>query len=585
VVGSRLNLMDAAAPATASVSDRAAALRAAREALTGLAGVLWQASGAELGPLMGLLDDLSSLAGAGRVAVAQEALIRGEVAAGQAGSLRAWIDTHAPSLAVSYGTGQVAAVVEAGSRPETAAITHAVCDGAVPVSVGVAVIREMDRLRPRLQPDAIPTVVHAMLTVGAGFGTRAVRELRARLLAEHGRPGEFQADQDAAAALISLSGPVGDELGAFSYQLTLDAEGKAVLEAAIGPLSAPAPAPDGTPDRRPARQRRGQALIEVCRRATTAGATPPVGAKATLVVTMDWRHLRDSRNAGRVLGSTADGDLLAPETMRKLACDADLIPAILAGPSHVLDLGRTTRLFSPAQVKALWLRDRGCTFPGCSIPAHWCQAHHLRHWIDGGMTWLVNAGLLCARHHTVVHRDHLYAEISADTGQVEWDVSPGSYDRALAAIGVSRFTPRSGDASADDGEASGTRTLADRATGPIGGLSDGPLVRPLDGPLDGPSRGPLDSPLDRTREGPLDSPLDSPREGPQDRRAAGHPDGPLDEPPDRLRDGPFGTSIDTSGPLRARNDGTNPEPSGGGSANRARSPGGPNEPPPQVLSA
>ena len=596
--------MDAAAT-TASVSDRTAALRAAREALTGLAGVLWQASGAELAPLMGLLDDLSSLAGAGRVAVAQEALIRGEVTASQAGSLRAWIDAHAPSLAVSYGTAQVAAVVEAGSRPATAAVTHAVCDGVVPVSVGVSVIREIDRLRPRLQPDAIPTVVDAMLTVGAGFGTRAVRELRARLLAEHGRPGEFQADQDAATALISLSGPVGDELGAFSYQLTLDAEGKAVLEAAIGPLSAPAPAPDGTPDRRSARQRRGQALIEVCRRATAAAATPPVGAKTTLVVTMDWRHLRDASNAGRVLGSTADGDLLAPDTMRKLACDADLIPAILAGPSHVLDLGRTTRLFSSAQVKALWLRDRGCTFPGCGIPAHWCQAHHLRHWIDGGPTSLANAGLLCARHHTVVHRDHLCARIDADTGQVEWDVSPGSYDRALAASGVSRFTRRPRDGFADADLARGTHPSADPAAGPIERLSDGSLQQPP--------------------EGPLNSLRESPREGPRAQLPAGHPDAPLDELPSRLRDEPFGTSIDPHGPLRARNDGTATDPSRDGSATRARprhdgtatepsrdgpatrarprhdgtatepsrdrsatrprTPGGPNEPPPQVLSA
>ncbi len=474
MVGSRVRFMDEATPTTASVSGRDAALRAAREALTGLAGVLWQAAGADLGTLLGLLDDVCSLAAAGRVAVAREALTRGEVAASQAGSLRSWIDAHAPSLVVTGGTSQVATVVEAGSRPTVAAVTEAVCAGEVPVPVGVAVIREMVRLQPRLHPDAVPTVVEAMLTVGAGFGTRAVREIRARLLAEHGRPGEFQADQDAAAALISLSAPVGDELGAFTYQLVVDTEGKAVLEAAIGPLSAPSPAPDGTPDRRPARQRRGQALIEVCRRATAAATSPPTGTKTTLVVTMDWPHLRDGLRAGRVVGSTADGDLLAPDTMRKLACDADLIPAVLAGPSQVLDLGRTTRLFSPAHVKALWLRDRGCTFPGCSIPAHWCQAHHLRHWIDGGTTSLGNAGLLCARHHTVVHRDHLQSRVDGKTGQVVWDLTPGSYDRALVASGFNRWKSRSRDGSDEDAHWIDLTTPTDLTTEPQGPFLAGP---------------------------------------------------------------------------------------------------------------
>ena len=90
MVGPRVAYMDATARSTASVSDRDAALRAAREALTGLAGVLWQAAGGDLGSLLGLLDEVCSLAAAGRVAVAREAVTRGEVAASQAGSLRAW---------------------------------------------------------------------------------------------------------------------------------------------------------------------------------------------------------------------------------------------------------------------------------------------------------------------------------------------------------------------------------------------------------------------------------------------------------------------------------------------------------------
>jgi hypothetical protein len=60
----------------------------------------------------------------------------------------------------------------------------------------------------------------------------------------------------------------------------------------------------------------------------------------------------------------------------------------------------------------------------------WCDAHHLRHWADGGPTDLSNGTLLCPRHHTIVHRHRLNATLTP-TG-VHWDQRPGSYDHALA---------------------------------------------------------------------------------------------------------------------------------------------------------
>ena len=120
----------------------------------------------------------------------------------------------------------------------------------------------------------------------------------------------------------------------------------------------------GEPDPRTVEQRRGRALVESLRRAAqvTSGAGSLAGAKATLVVAMDLDDLKARIGAGTVLTSTVADTLLAPETVRRLACDAQIIPAVLGGPSSVLDWGETQRLFQPAQVKALWLRDRGCTF-------------------------------------------------------------------------------------------------------------------------------------------------------------------------------------------------------------------------------
>ena len=116
-------------------------------------------------------------------------------------------------------------------------------------------------------------------------------------------------------------------------------------------------------------------------------------------------------------------------------------PPVLGGRGEVLDQGRSTRLATPGQLAALWLRDAGCSFPGCTTPALWCDAHHLTHWADGGTSDLTNLALLCGRHHSVVHRDQLDGHVThagADTGAVSgaaaaavtWNLIPGSYQRA-----------------------------------------------------------------------------------------------------------------------------------------------------------
>ena len=81
-----------------------------------------------------------------------------------------------------------------------------------------------------------------------------------------------------------------------------------------------------------------------------------------------------------------------------------LLPRVLGGvPRQPLDVGRTTRVVQPAQRLALAVRDQGCVFPGCDRPLAWCDAHHLRHWLDGGPTDLANLALLCRAHHRTVH--------------------------------------------------------------------------------------------------------------------------------------------------------------------------------------
>jgi hypothetical protein len=173
----------------------------------------------------------------------------------------------------------------------------------------------------------------------------------------------------------------------------------------------------------------------------------PTTTKAQLFVTVDYDRLRTRLGgdaepdrglaAGEVSGGTQSGTLLAPETVRRIGCDATVIPLVLGSDAEILDWGRARRLFSPAQTKRLWLRDGGCTYPGCDAPAQWCDAHHLVHWADFGPSDLGNAALLCEHHHGLVHRRRLAGVLTSDPdpdggSHVCWDLTLGSYDHLLA---------------------------------------------------------------------------------------------------------------------------------------------------------
>jgi ribosome modulation factor len=111
-----------------------------------------------------------------------------------------------------------------------------------------------------------------------------------------------------------------------------------------------------------------------------------------LIVHVDEQALRGG--AGR-----AD---LPIETVKRLACDGSLATLVEDGHGTPLALGRKRRVVSGALRRLLWARDRGCTFPGCHR-RRYAEAHHLRHWADGGKTDAGNTTLLCSFHHRLLH--------------------------------------------------------------------------------------------------------------------------------------------------------------------------------------
>jgi uncharacterized protein DUF222/HNH endonuclease len=169
------------------------------------------------------------------------------------------------------------------------------------------------------------------------------------------------------------------------------------------------------PDTRTRQQRDGDAFTEIVTRAIDAPNLPARGGERPhLTVTLDLDTLRNQTGPAIAEG----GAPLRPGAVRRLACDAAVIPAVLDGDSVPLDLGRKRRLVTARQRTALVARDQGCAFPTCTAPARWTEAHHIVSWLDGGGTDLANLVLLCRRHHRLIH--HSGWEIRVHHGRPEF---------------------------------------------------------------------------------------------------------------------------------------------------------------------
>ncbi|MGL4745797.1 MAG: DUF222 domain-containing protein [Dermatophilaceae bacterium] len=165
---------------------------------------------------------------------------------------------------------------------------------------------------------------------------------------------------------------------------------------------------DGTD---PWTRRMGQAFTELIEHAPTDHLSNK--AAATVVITLDLDRLRNQLKAAAV----DTGEAISAATARRLACQAGLIPAVLGGRSQPLDLGRSARLFTETQRKALATRHTTCAAHGCQRPYTWTELHHRHPWAHGGTTNLTDAIPLCSFHHRRIHDPtYHHQETTTDTG-------------------------------------------------------------------------------------------------------------------------------------------------------------------------
>ena len=175
----------------------------------------------------------------------------------------------------------------------------------------------------------------------------------------------------------------------------LDVEGGSVITTALNALMGV----PGKDDTRSAGQRRADALVELAQ-ARPGGSGDGSGARPHLVIRAGVETLAGAPGAGA--GQLESGGSVPAETVRRLACDAALTKITGRGELEA-EVSRAVRTIPAATRRALAFRDQGCVAPGCGRPPGWTDAHHLKHWIDGGETSMSNLALLCRRHHRMVH--------------------------------------------------------------------------------------------------------------------------------------------------------------------------------------
>lgn len=365
----------------------------------------------------------------------------------------AWLAHHAR---ISRGDARRRMHLADALTSRRPALARALRDGAVNLEQTQVIAAALDALPERIAPEVVSRAEAHLVAEAASFGPRELRVLGRRVLdvvaPEVGEDHErAQLEQEEAEAqrrtflrfrrngdgttdirgrlsdlvadrlrtyLESFTSPRrGDGAGARrdpATTSTSDAGGDAGGDPGTG-----AGAAGGSADRRPYEQRLGAAFGSFLEGVDPARLPLHGGDATSVIVTVDLTTLREG------LGTALIGDTpITAGQVRRLACTAGILPAVLGGASQVIDLGRGRRLFSPAQRKAMAVRDRTCRAVGCDIPAAWCEAHHAgRPWAQGGATDLADGVLLCPHHHHRAH-DHSYQTSRHPDGRISFGRGP-----------------------------------------------------------------------------------------------------------------------------------------------------------------
>lgn len=145
-------------------------------------------------------------------------------------------------------------------------------------------------------------------------------------------------------------------------------------------------------------------------------------ARAEIVVHIDYEllsgHVSELGLSDARTCRTLNGSELTVETIRRLACEAEIIPLVLDGKSVPLDVGKSKRLATAYQRRALAAVHETCAIDGCSVKFSHCEPHHIDYWENGGATDFNNLVPLCSRHHHAAHEGGWKLKLNPETREL-----------------------------------------------------------------------------------------------------------------------------------------------------------------------
>jgi len=286
-------------------------------------------------------------------------------------------------------------------------VAEALGQGDLNVAQARVITHALDELpAEKVSADLLSQAEAHLVAEAAHFGPRELRVLGRRILGvvapeifEQHEAEQLAEEERRARRRTSL---VSTRLGDGSTRITINVPDAVAtrLHTYLEAFTSPRHQGAGEADRIPVDRKRGQAFCSLMEVLDPQRLPAHGGDATTLIVTVPLEALRQQLGTGEL----GPADKLTAAEVRRLACTARIIPAVLGAKGEVLDLGRSSRLFRPAQRKAMIIRDRECRAEGCTIPAAWCEAHHWgKPWSEGGRTDLKDGLLLCSWHH---HRAH-----------------------------------------------------------------------------------------------------------------------------------------------------------------------------------
>ena len=169
--------------------------------------------------------------------------------------------------------------------------------------------------------------------------------------------------------------------------------------------------------------RRALALVASVNGTSHDSTGTVVAPRAEIVVHVPLDQLTGAAREAGVI-TTQHGVELPVATVRRLACDADIIPIVLNGDGVPLDVGRAKRLATVHQRRALGAVHEACAIPECQVKFTHCEPHHIQYWENGGNTDMANLVPLCSRHHHAAHEGGWTLKLDPVTRQLSIDRGP-----------------------------------------------------------------------------------------------------------------------------------------------------------------